>query len=59
MNLFLEEVLSVLEGTELELLVLMLQLLLRGSEVENEVLKREHYGVHGQRRRVGRLVFST
>lgn len=38
-NLFLEEVLSVLEGAEFELLVLMLQLFFGGSEVENEVLE--------------------
>jgi len=48
-NLFLEEVLSVLEGAELELLVLVLQLLLGGAEVEEEVLQGEHHGVHGQR----------
>lgn len=50
--LFLEKVLSVLEGAKLELFFLMLQLLLGGSEVKNEVLKREHYCVHWQRWRV-------
>lgn len=50
--LFLEKVLSVLEGAKLELLFLVLQLLLGGSEVKNEVLKREHDRVHWQRWRV-------
>lgn len=47
--LFLKKVLSVLEGAKLELFFLVLQFLLRGSEVKNEVLKREHYCVHWQR----------
>lgn len=34
-DFFLKEVLSVLEGAKLELFILVLQLLLRGSEVEN------------------------
>lgn len=58
-HLLLEEILSVLEGAQLELLVLVLQLLLRGPEVEDEVLQGEHHGVHGQRRRVGGFVFPA
>ena len=39
--LFLEEVLPVAEGAELGLLLLMLQFLLGGTKVEDEILKRE------------------
>lgn len=47
-DLLLEEVLSVLEGAQLALFLLVLQLLLGRTEVEDEVLQGEDHGVHGQ-----------
>lgn len=45
-NLLLKEVLSVLKGAKFELFVLVLQLLLGRSEVENEVLQGEYHCIH-------------
>lgn len=50
-HLLLEEVLPVAEGAELGLLFLMLQFLLRRTEVEDEILKREDDPVQGKRHR--------
>ena len=46
--LLLEQVLAVPERAQLGLLLLVLQLVLRGPEVEDEVLQGQSHGVHGQ-----------
>ena len=47
-HLLLEEVLSVAEGAQLGLLLLVFQLLLRRTEVEDEVLQGEDHPLQGQ-----------
>ena len=42
-HLLLEEVLSVLERAEFALLLLVLQLLVGGAEVEDQVLQQQHH----------------